>query len=721
MALLEPNTEQLLQEIALELAFAPTGGHQSVLTLLGGLRQLRLSIQKRTDSEACQAAVDQLINWLEPLEASGSALGESDQESLQQHYLAVERALYSAAAPSSQASEQPSEQPSDAPVAEPPLVIQVESKDDLELLNEFCNEGRDLLTQVEQGVLVLEENPGHRETLNQVFRAFHTFKGGAGFLGLEPIKELAHILESLLDEARQNKLQMDRHVINLILSGGDILRRFVDQIEHAIRSGETGTPIVIGTSELIHQVQDTLAGNHQQIPSPTSDSPAPVAPPPERLAGNELTTPPIEANLPVPVEAADGPDPGKQLRPTGLSSFVKIDTQKLDALIDLVGELVIAKAMVVEHPLLAQERRGDLPRHLRQLARISSDLQHNAMSLRMVPIRTTFQKMNRLVRDLASSQDKQVALILKGEDTELDRNIVEALTEPLLHMMRNSIDHGLETAAERSRLGKPSQGRIELEASHQGGGILIRISDDGRGINPTKVLEKARQQGLVDGTFQGSQSEILGLIFQAGFSTAETVTDVSGRGVGMDVVQGSISRLRGRIEVESVLGMGTTFRIHLPLTLAIIDGMLVGVGTQRFILPTLAIIESFRPTAAMLSTVKGRGQVVNLRGSLIPILHLGARLGLANGILDPAEGIILIINCGGQPRGVLVDCLISKQEVVIKSLGQLYERQPIYSGAAIMGDGQVALILDPDALAKPVISHPEVPLISLHERRADQP
>ena len=718
MALLDPATENLLQELALELAFAPTGGQQSVVTLLQALRKLHQLGQAREP-------IENLVNWLEPLEASGEALAEGDLDTLQSQYLAIEKAVYAAAATPDQAPSLASN-PVQADTAgsaaetdaksddkteslgteEAALTITVEGKDDLELLNEFCNEGRDLLSQVEQGVLVLEEQPDHRETLNQVFRAFHTFKGGAGFLGLDPIKELAHILESLLDAARQNTLPINERVINLILAGGDTLRQFVDGIEQTIRSADNSTPIKVPTLDLIARVKATLAGEPEEAsatkpeiqaaPAPATVTPTRPEPPAPR---SEPQVNPIAAN-PNPTPNPN-PSPNRKVTTEGLSNFVKIDTQKLDALIDLVGELVIAKSMVVEHPLLAQERTGDLPRHLRQLARISSDLQRNAMSLRMVPIRTTFQKMNRLVRDLASSQNKQVGLVLKGEDTELDRNIVEALAEPLIHMLRNSIDHGLEQAEERLNLGKPAQGTIEVEASHQGGGILIRIEDDGRGIDPDKVLAKARERGLVDADFHGSHTEILGLIFQPGFSTAETVTDVSGRGVGMDVVRGSISRLRGRIDIESTVGVGTSFRIYLPLTLAIIDGMLVGVGQQRFILPTLAIHESFKPTRAMLSSVKGRGQIVNLRGNLIPLLQLGSKLGLHDGVQDPSEGIVLIINSGGQPRGVVVDRLISKQEVVIKALGDTFQSQPVYSGAAIMGDGQVALILDPDALGRP--------------------
>ena len=567
-------------------------------------------------------------------------------------------------------------------------------------------------------MLVLEEDPAHRETLNQVFRAFHTFKGGAGFLGLEPIKDLAHNLESLLDAARQNSLVIDRHVINLILAGGDTLRKFVDGIEQTIRSDNKTAPIIVPTRELIERVRSTLDGNAGEVTvEKPSETRVPASEPPSELASepanhpasepaNEAkVTPPIaEINKPIPTLPKEIEEPQTKTSPkskaTNLSNFVKIDTQKLDALIDLVGELVIAKSMVVEHPVVAGQQSEELSRELRQLSRIAADLQRNAMSLRMVPIRTTFQKMNRLVRDLANSQNKQITLITKGEDTELDRNIVEALAEPMIHMLRNSIDHGIERPAEREGLGKSAEGKIEIEACHQAGGILIRIEDDGRGIDPVRVLAKARERGIIDSDFNGNTHEILSLIFEPGFSTAETVTDVSGRGVGMDVVRGSISRLRGRIDVQSVVGKSTTFSIYLPLTLAIIDGMLVGAGNQRFIIPTLSIQESFKPTASMLSTLKGRGQLVNLRGKLIPMISLCQKLKIDEGSGDPSEGIILIINSGGQAKGLLVDHLISKQEVVIKPMGDTLQSQPVYSGAAIMGDGRVALILDPDALGR---------------------
>ena len=704
MALLDESTEELLQEIALELAFVQSGGQSSIAALISSLGKLQQIAADQGREKALQLSKE-LGGWLVDLESRGTALDAGELEALQQKYQPLEKALYA-----------------EANQTEAGFTINLESQDDLELLNEFCNEGKDLLSQVEQGVLVLEEDPAHRETLNQVFRAFHTFKGGAGFLGLEPIKDLAHNLESLLDAARQNSLVIDNHVINLILAGGDTLRKFVDRIEQTIRSENKTAPIIVPTRELIERVRSTLDGNPGAVanekPSETSElasepptepasKPAiqPASEPDIKPTNEAKVTPPIaEINKPIPTLPKEIEEPQTKPSPkqkaTNLSNFVKIDTQKLDALIDLVGELVIAKSMVVEHPVVAGQQSEELSRELRQLSRIAADLQRNAMSLRMVPIRTTFQKMNRLVRDLANSQKKQITLITKGEDTELDRNIVEALAEPMIHMLRNSIDHGIERPAEREGLGKLAEGKIEIEACHQAGGILIRIEDDGRGIDPARVLAKARERGIIDSDFNGNTHEILSLIFEPGFSTAETVTDVSGRGVGMDVVRGSISRLRGRIDVQSVVGKSTTFSIYLPLTLAIIDGMLVGAGNQRFIIPTLSIQESFKPTASMLSTLKGRGQLVNLRGKLIPMISLCQKLKIDEGSGDPSEGIILIINSGGQTKGLLVDHLISKQEVVIKPMGDTLQSQPVYSGAAIMGDGRVALILDPDALGR---------------------
>jgi two-component system chemotaxis sensor kinase CheA len=308
--------------------------------------------------------------------------------------------------------------------------------------------------------------------------------------------------------------------------------------------------------------------------------------------------------------------------------------------------------------------------------------------------------MGRLVRDLGVSQNKQVQLVLEGEDTELDRNIVEKMGDPLIHMIRNSIDHGLEGPGERLANGKPAMGTVRLSASHQRGGIVIRIQDDGRGLNTDRILAKAVERGLVRPNAGLSESEIHALIFLPGFSTAEAITDLSGRGVGMDVVQGNIESLRGKVEIESVLGEGTTFTIVLPLTLAIIDGLLVGVGEDRYIIPTLSVRESLRARPGMVSTVHERGEMVTVRGKQMPLLRLGRFLGSPSKAIRPEDGIIVVVESGDMARGLLVDELIGKQEVVIKSLGPAFENQNLAAGGAVLGDGWVALILDVDTLVR---------------------
>ena len=366
----------------------------------------------------------------------------------------------------------------------------------------------------------------------------------------------------------------------------------------------------------------------------------------------------------------------------------------------LVGELVISESMVVQDPELLRSPSRNLARNLSQLRRITSELQRTAMSLRMVPIRATFQKMTRLVRDLAAKQGKQVQLVLSGEDTELDRNIVEEISDPLVHMMRNAADHGVEKPEARLAKGKPAQGTIHLRAFHRGGNIIIQIQDDGNGLAKEKLLAKAQEKGIVKSGQTLSDKEIYDLIFAPGFSTAETITDISGRGVGMDVVRRNIEKLRGKVDIDTVLGQGTTFTIYLPLTLAIIDGMIVSVAGERYIIPTLSVRESFRPRAEMISTVRERGEMVNVRGKLCPLLRLYQYFDQPSKITEPTDGIVVVVESGDQSRCLLVDELIGKQEVVIKSLGGALKKNPSLAGGAVLGDGRVGLILNVDALVK---------------------
>lgn len=586
---------------------------------------------------------------------------------------------------------------SSAPAAADEPAIRLNLADDSELLTEFHSESLELLQTIEQGVLRLEEDPTDAGTINSIFRAFHTFKGGAGFLHLDALRDLAHDLESLLDAVRRSELSITSEVIDLILAGGDTLKQFTGEIGVGLQGGKPGASIVVPTQALRQRVRATLAGEAppaapaaKPLPAPAKD-PEPTAPAAPSLAG------------PATASAATAKSPSKtgsesSVKPDVAAGFVKLDTKKLDSLVDLVGELVIAQSMIVQDPEVQRLSHGHLARTLRQLGRITSELQRTAMSLRMVPIRRTFQKMTRLVRDLAAQQQKQAQLVTEGEETELDRNLVEQLSDPLVHMIRNSVDHGIEPPAVRVSQGKPALGTVRLSAAHQRGGIIIEIQDDGKGLDRDRIQAKGRERGLVKPDAELTDQELFALIFAPGFSTAEQVTDVSGRGVGMDVVRRNIEKLRGKVEIQSVAGRGTTFTILLPLTLAIIDGMLVGVGEDRYIIPTLSVRESFRPRPGMVSTVHERGEVVSVRGKLTPLLRLGQHLGTPGRVVDPTEGIVVVVESGDAARGLLVDELLGKQEVVIKNLGETFRKQNLLAGAAILGDGRVGLILDVDTL-----------------------
>ncbi len=598
---------------------------------------------------------------------------------------------------------------------EPELVINLNVDSDGDLLREFINESHEHLDNIEQGVLVLESNPEDDDTLNSIFRAFHTFKGGSGFLNLIPINRLSHELETLLDLARTKKLAISSDVINVILAGADTLKDFVAQMDLQLSGKQPLSPICIPIRELAEHVKGMVSdcGSGIAIRPYTEGTPAPVrseAPgaQPSAKASVAATVeedddePSASVAKAAAHEPAKKPNTQQQAAAQGQqnASVVKVDTIKLDSLIDLVGELVIAQSQVAQDEELSKIESQKLNRNLAQLGRITNDLQRVAMSLRMVPIRATFQKMNRLVRDLAARIGKQIDFQIAGEDTEMDRTIVEELSDPLMHMIRNSVDHGIEMPDVRTKAGKKPCGTVNLSSYHQGGNIVIDIRDDGGGLNKERILRKAVERGIVTPEQNLSEKEIFALIFAPGFSTAEQVTDISGRGVGMDVVRKNIEKLRGKIEIDSVQGQGTTFRIFLPLTLAIIDGLIVKVGEQRYIIPTLAVRESFRPTKEMISTVHERGEMVNVRGRLNPLLRLYDVFGVTPRSTDVTDSIVLVVESAHETRCVLVDDLLSKQEVVIKSLGEQFKQNKSLAGAAILGDGTVGLILDPSALVQ---------------------
>jgi two-component system chemotaxis sensor kinase CheA len=527
---------------------------------------------------------------------------------------------------------------------------------DAELVADFVCEANEHLTSIEAQMLVLEKQPGDAEAIHSAFRSFHTIKGVAGFLDLPEIQQVAHETETLLDLARNGSLSITPEIVDVILHAADYVR----QCTRALEAGPGAQATLPAPGTLIGCIQQAASCRPFESPSGLCTEPKPASSPVQQKACGTL----------------------------------KVDTAKLDYLVDMVGEMVIAQSLVRHDPALAEMRNSRLARNLVQLSRMTSDVQRMAMAMRMVPIGQLFRRVERLVRDLSRKSGKQVKLELSGDETELDRTIVEDLADPLLHMVRNAVDHGIEPAEVRRAAGKPSQGTVTLRARHQAGNILIEISDDGRGLDRGKILHKARERGLVDPSRDLPDNEIFQLIFQPGFTTAESVTDVSGRGVGMDVVRRRLERMRGRLEMQSKPGHGARFSISLPLTLAIIDGLVVGVGAERYIVPIFAVRETLRPSQETVSTVENTHEVALVRDKLLPIVRLARRFGVQAKSERPADGVLIISESEGRTFALLVDELVGKQEVVIKGLGEHLGNLPGVSGAAILGDGRVGLILD---------------------------
>lgn len=600
---------------------------------------------------------------------------------------------------------------------------------DPEIASMFVAEALDHLGTIEAVLLQLEEAPTDKALLNDVFRPFHTIKGNAGALGLTRVQELAHKVENLLDRCRSGAHQVGSAEVDVVLKSVDVLTAMINDLSTRASGGQ-GRSLRVERTALIATVEALIAGGHQPAqsaaevsePPPPSAARAPVAPTssaetaavaaaadpdffrPEAApspAPPTTLTPPSPPPHPAGRRASDHPSPpGEAGAARERETAVKVDTRKLDALVDTVGELVILQSLISENPSLALVRDERLARDLAQLRRITTDLQRGAMSMRMVPIRQTFQKMSRLVRDLGKMSHKQVELTLSGEDTELDRKVVEDINDPLMHMVRNSVDHGLKPNDVRAATGKPRAGRLALRAFHQSGNIVIQVSDDGAGLNTDRILAKAVAQGLVAPGESLSPSQVHELIFKPGFSTAEKVTEISGRGVGMDVVRRNIEALRGRIEIESAPGQGTTFSIKLPLTLAILDGLVVSVGCERFVIPTFAVRESLRPQPSQIHSVQGSPRMVQVRDRLLPLLWLSDFFGLATPAVEPDRSTVIVIEEDHRRLGLVVDVLVGKQEVVVKPLGDTFKGVTGVEGGAILGDGRIGLILDAHGIVK---------------------
>lgn len=579
---------------------------------------------------------------------------------------------------------------------------------DESLLKDFIVEALEYINEIEVNILNLEQNPEDKEVVNAIFRPFHSIKGVAGFLNLEKIRDLAHSLENALDKVRNDEWAVSTDLIDIILDGADSLKLMIGEIKNRME-GRAAEPIEIDLKEFevrLQQIERESDPLDRQVPTvkklgeilvdegvvKKDDLDEALKEMPPKKIGEVL----IEEGKVTPKQVSRALR--KQSTQLSDAGSIRVDTRKLDDLVNMVGELVITQSMIRQSPLVQSNTERKLFRDISQLGTITSELQRLSMSLRMIPIKQTFQRMSRLVRDLSKAAGKSVNIELVGEDTEIDRNMVEEIYNPLVHLVRNAVDHGIEPPQERVKAGKPETGLIKLKAYHKGGHIVIEIGDDGRGLNKSKILGKAVKNGIVSEEENLSDQDIYRLIFLPGLSTAEQVTDVSGRGVGMDVVKQAVEKLRGKIEIDSVYGQGTTFITSFPLTMAIIDGMIVRIGKERYIIPTTAIRQLLRPSQEAYSSVINKGEMINVRGNLIPLVRLYELFGIKPDHVDPWEAIVVVVGGEGRSKCLLVDDILGKEEVVIKGLGDSLKLVQGVSGGAILGDGSVGLILDPEGL-----------------------
>ena len=662
-----------------------------------------------------------------------------------------------------------------------------------EIVDIFVEESLDGLETMEADLMKLSPGAVDDETMNSIFRAAHSIKGGAATVGFTEISEFAHTAETLMDEMRQGDRDVTEEAVDLLLKSGDCLRDMINGVQegnldltrakeldaelNAMLGSDTGVvnkdsdaeapaaeagsgswvidfkphPTIfkscndpqrmfreleemgelsvtpIGVDELDFEFLDPSSCAlhwHLELKSETADAnqieevfawvsdecelkiteagatpAAPAAPAEvtEEPKADEPAAAPVAEDKPAAAEkpAAAAPANSPKKAPAKESGSIRVNIDKVDNLINLVGELVITQSMLsrfqgeFDFTMLEQLREG-----LTQLSRNSRELQESVMAIRMLPISFAFSRFPRLVRDTGNALGKKVELRLTGESTELDKTVLEKIGDPLVHLVRNSLDHGLESPEERVKAGKPETGLLELKAYHEGGNIVIEVIDDGAGINKDKVLKKARERGLVGEDEQLSDDKINNLIFMAGFSTVDKVSDLSGRGVGMDVVKRNIADLGGYVSVKSETGKGSKFVIHLPLTLAILDGQLVRVGSESYIVSLVSIVETIRVKNKDINKVAGKAEMFKLRDEYLPVLRLHELFNTECDSSEIEDGLLVVAEASGQRVGIFVDDLLDQQQVVIKSLEANYRSMRGISGATILGDGHVALIID---------------------------
>jgi two-component system chemotaxis sensor kinase CheA len=602
-----------------------------------------------------------------------------------------------------------------------------------EILNEFLVEAQEMIELLDQRFISLESDPNNRGMLDEIFRAMHSMKGSGGFLGFTHLVDVAHRAENILNKLRQGEMAVTPNVINIVLEAVDTVKLLMADIR------ETGTDTHVSVEAIAAKLDEILAAGGPAIPpaAATADSTAtaaPVASTPETPAAEAPPTTKLgeiliqegSVSKEQVIEALEQQDRKlplgeilvqsgvitertlesalqKQAKPARAGEddqTIRVETSRLDSVMNLVGELVLGRNRLMKlgggleqsyenEPLV----RG-LTETLAQLNLVTTDLQLAVMKTRMLPIRKVLAKFPRMVRDLSQKLTKQVRLELQGEETELDKSVADEVGDPLVHIVRNAIDHGIELPAERQASGKAMEGLVRIAASQEGNSIVIRIQDDGRGLQVDRIKAKALSRGIVSEAELASMDsrDILNMVFLPGFSTAEKVTDVSGRGVGMDVVRTNIRRINGSVEIDSQVGKGSIITIKLPLTIAIIQALLVEVQAATFAIPLGSVIEAVKITKDDVKTINGR-EVLTLRERVLPLLRLSEEFSI-QADTTCEKFYVVVVGMGERHVGVIVDRLRSQEEVVIKSMGDYLSEIKGIAGATITGEGRVVLILD---------------------------
>ena len=563
---------------------------------------------------------------------------------------------------------------------------------------EECFEGLEVM---ETGLLNLDKGLDGSidiEEINAIFRAAHSIKGGGASFGFDDISKFTHVMETLLDEMRDGRRPVTRQAVDLLLESVDCLQEMVNAARDKKDCDQQRT------TEVNQRLLDMLATDgYQQIETTTAgtepaSTPATADITPSAVA-TDSTTDSTQAGAETNTTCTNPePEKRKESGSNKESSSIRVSIDKVDGLINMVGELVITQSMLSQIGNHLQEHDSkdldNLRDGLAQLERNTRELQESVLQIRMLPISFSFSRFPRLVRDLGGKMNKLIDLKIYGENTEVDKTVLEKIGDPLVHLVRNSLDHGLETPEIRKAAGKPETGTLELSARHEGGNIVIEVIDDGAGINKDVIRSKALEKGLINETEELSDERIYNLIFEPGFSTANTVSDVSGRGVGMDVVRRNIRDLGGNVSLNSQPGLGSKVTIRLPLTLAILDGQLVNIGKETYIIPLISIVESLQTIPEHVNSITGQAEFYRLRDKYIPIIRLNSLFSMESGITDLCEGLLVVVESDGQQVGLFVDDLMGQQQVVIKSLKTNFRQVQGISGATILGDGTVALIMD---------------------------